>query len=330
MVFGSLEDLFEHFNQLKILILGDVMVDSYVWGSVTRISPEAPVPIVRVNKREMRLGGAANVALNIQSLGAKPILCSVIGEDQNGDSFLELLENQGIESAGIVKSKDRITTVKERVMSGSQHIVRIDNENDNELNENEQHYITDRFHKLAKGIDAIVFQDYDKGNLTPHLIKQFVTFARQLNIPTIVDPKKRNFHAYRQTSLFKPNLKEIKEGLKLDFDARDSNQLEEAVNLLIKDFQLQNALITLSDQGVYIDGEGGRHHIPAHLRSISDVSGAGDTVVSIASLCAAAGLSNKLLASLANLGGGLVCEHLGVVPVNKHRLLEEAKKSVLF
>lgn len=316
--------IFQSFKEMKALIVGDVMIDSYVWGSVDRISPEAPVPVIRVRKKEIRLGGAANVALNIQALDAAPIVCSVIGDDSDGEALLDLLNRSGISVEGIVRSRYRITTNKERYMSGSQHLLRVDNEMDGDLNASDQEELLFRIRDLVPKCDVVIFQDYDKGVLNPIIISKTIAYAAENNIPVVVDPKKRNFLSYKNVSLFKPNLKEIREGLKIDFDPGDNDQLQRAVCLLKEKLQAEAALLTLSDKGVYIDDGREKILIPAHLRSISDVSGAGDTVISIAALCVALRLPSQFLAELSNLGGGLVCEHVGVVPVDRNALFREA------
>ncbi|PTB95683.1 D-glycero-beta-D-manno-heptose-7-phosphate kinase [Marivirga lumbricoides] len=329
MSFTSIEEIFKAFDQLKILVIGDVMIDSYVWGNVSRISPEAPVPIVNVKNREKRLGGAANVALNLQSMGAEPILCSVLGDDEDSDVFIDLLNRRTISSRGLVKSKDRITTVKERVLAGSQHLLRVDSESLTELNAAEEEKLQSHILKLLPEVNAVIFEDYDKGTITASIIKTTIEAAVQQGIPTIVDPKKNNFFHYKEVDLFKPNLKELKEGLNTVFDYHDEEALKTQTSRLREILQARYVMTTLSEKGVYIQGETIEHAIPAHKRSISDVSGAGDTVVSIAGLCMALQLSPYFTAALANLGGGIVCEELGVVPINKQRLLEEALKNKL-
>lgn len=329
MSFTSIEEIFKAFDQLKILVIGDVMIDSYVWGNVSRISPEAPVPVVNVKSKEKRLGGAANVALNLQSMGAEPILCSVLGDDEDSEIFIELLNKRTISSRGLVKSRDRITTVKERVLAGSQHLLRVDRESLAELNAAEEEKLQDQILKLLPEVNAVIFEDYDKGTITASIIKATIEAAAKQGIPTIVDPKKNNFFHYKEVDLFKPNLKELKEGLNTVFDYHDEDALRAQTSRLRGILQAKYIMTTLSEKGVYIQGKETEHSIPAHKRSISDVSGAGDTVVSIAGLCMALHLSPYFTAALANLGGGIVCEELGVVPVNKQRLLEEALKNKL-
>lgn len=320
-----MRELFEQFNNLTILIIGDVMMDSYLWGSVERISPEAPVPIVSVRKKENRLGGAANVALNIQSLGATPIVCSVIGDDKEGDELLEILRGQQLSDKGIIKLESRPTTVKTRIIGHNQQMIRIDSEVDDELISIE----TDTLCKLIaeivnnQRIDAIVFEDYDKGVISEYLIQYVVTLARSKNLITVVDPKKRNFLKYRGVSLFKPNLKELREGLKVEVDPKNQQALELVVEELQHQLDCKMVMVTLSEQGVYMHSANGRKVIPAHIRNIADVSGAGDTVIATTVTCLAAGLDEFATASIANLAGGLVCETIGVVPINKQRLLKE-------
>ncbi len=324
--FEHLEQVFDAFNKLKVLIIGDVMVDSYIWGRVERISPEAPVPIISINTKEIRLGGAANVAKNIAALGATPILCAVVGKDAHGDAFIDLLHQQGISGEGIVSSNLRPTTVKERVLSGSQHILRIDNETDHLLYKEERKQLLENIERLLPDTDVVIFEDYDKGVIDKKLIAEVVEMAKTRSIPVAVDPKKRNFMDYRGVTIFKPNLKEIKEGLKVELDAKDDEALKVVVEKLMDKLGISMALITRSERGVYIHAGTESHFLPAHIRSVSDVSGAGDTVISTASLCLALGLAPIFIASLSNLAGGLVCEHLGVVPIEKDKLFAEASE----
>jgi len=322
----TIEQIFDAFNHLKVLIIGDVMVDSYVWGQVERISPEAPVPVVNVKKQEKRLGGAANVALNVQALGATPILCAIVGDDDEAKTVTHLLEQQNMTTQGIIRQKRRITTVKHRILAGSQQLLRIDNETDTPINEEEENILLAKFQELAVGVNVIIFEDYDKGVLTPSVIEKIIAWANTHQIPTVVDPKKRNFWSYQKATLFKPNLKELREGLKIEIDANNLESLATAVATFRDKMQLDTALITLSERGVFALSPQEKVSLPAHQREIADVSGAGDTVVSIAALCKALQLDLPTLAALSNLGGGLVCEHLGVVPINKQKLLAEAQK----
>ena len=324
----TIPEIFDRFNSLKVLIVGDVMLDAYTWGKVERISPEAPVPVLNVRNREVRLGGAGNVVMNVQALGAEPIICSVVGADAYGDSLLNILKEHNLSAEGIIQSETRITTVKERIIAGSQQIVRIDTETDKLINESERQALSDKIKELASDADVIIFEDYDKGVLSKELIHDIISFAKNNNIPTVVDPKKRNFLYYQKATLFKPNLKELKEGLSIQFDVKNAIELADAVAMLKNTLDLEGVFVTLSERGVYIDFKGSKSAIPAHIRTIADVSGAGDTVISIAACCVALALSPELIAGLSNLGGGLVCESVGVVPIDKELLKQEALMSL--
>lgn len=324
----NINQVFEAFNSLRVLIIGDVMLDSYVWGKVERISPEAPVPVVNVSKREYRLGGAGNVLLNVQALGAEAMICTVIGTDTSGDLLKNSLMEKGLNCEGLLRSEDRITTIKERIIAGSQQVVRIDTETDKPIHSQETERLISKAKELIPSSNVIIFEDYDKGVLTAESIAEITEYANEHNVPTVVDPKKRNFLAYNNTTLFKPNLKELREGLKIDFNVDNPEELEAVVKQLKQTLNIKGALITLSERGVFIDFQEEIHQLPAHIRKIADVSGAGDTVISIAACCVALGLSPKSIAAISNLGGGLVCESVGVVPIDKELLKTEAKKLV--
>lgn len=324
----TIDELFEQFDKLRVLIIGDVMLDSYVWGRVERISPEAPVPVVTVHKRELRLGGAGNVLLNVQALGAEAIICSVIGTDAPGDKLVGELCDRGLSCDGLIRSDDRITTIKERIIAGSQQVVRVDTETDKYITAAEREQLIAKAKELIPSCHVIIFEDYDKGVLSKEAIAEITDFANEKGVPTVVDPKKRNFLSYQNTTLFKPNLKELREGLKLDFDVDKPAEFNNAVDQLKQQLSLKGALITLSERGVFIDFNDEKHRLPAHVRTIADVSGAGDTVVSIAACCIALKQPPRVIAGLSNLGGGLVCESVGVVPINKAQLKEEAKENL--
>ena len=321
-----IREIFRSFSNLNVLIIGDVMVDSYMWGKVGRISPEAPVPIVSVTKKERRLGGAANVALNVQALGANPILCSVIGVDYEGMSFLDLLRQQKLSQKGILKSRDRVTTVKNRIIGNNYQVVRVDEETEEDITVDEtQNLITLISYIISHDkIDVIIFEDYNKGLITPKLIQKVVEFAKSKGIPTCVDPKKKNFNAYKGVTLFKPNLKELREGLKLDIDGENINELQRAVSSFRVKQKLETVFVTLADKGVITNSRSVKEHVEAHVRNIADVSGAGDTVISVAALCRALECNPVFTAALSNLAGGIVCQEIGVVPINKEELLREA------
>ncbi|GIV39874.1 MAG: carbohydrate kinase [Thermonema sp.] len=321
----KVEALFERFRGLRVLIVGDVMIDSYLWGQATRISPEAPVPVVNVKKREWRLGGAANVALNVKALGAEAILCGVLGNDAEAARFLSLMEEEGLNTSGLLQVDDRPTTIKHRIIAGSQQLLRVDAEEDRPLNEVQTGQFRAQIAPLLRQADVVIFEDYDKGCLTPELIQWVVSEAHKRGIKVTVDPKKRNFFAYTAVDLFKPNLKELKEAMLAEVEPL-SPAFKEVVAQLRQRLQATHLMTTLSEKGVYWQSAEGEWHVPAHVRSIADVSGAGDTVIAVASLCLALGLPPYPTAALANLAGGIVCEYPGVVPVPRARFMEEAAR----
>lgn len=321
----TINELLADFKTKRILVVGDVMIDAYTLGKVHRVSPEAPVPIVSLEKQEERLGGAANVALNLKALGAETILCSVVGSDRQGKRLRELIADQAMPVIGIVSSDERVTTVKTRVIGNNQHLLRIDSEDTHALSAAEEISFIATVQQIleTERIDAVIFEDYNKGVLTVGVIQAIIATAQQLDIPTTVDPKKENFLAYKGVTLFKPNLKELKEGIGVPCTFEDDELFHRAIGLLEKELGNEITFVTLSEHGVYIKRGPDDLHVPAHLRNIADVSGAGDTVISVATLCLASGCSIETIAELSNLAGGLVCEKSGVVTIEPQQLIEE-------
>ena len=325
---GKYKQLFRDFDKLNIMIIGDVMLDSYLWGNVDRISPEGPIPIVALKKRENRMGGAANVALNVKALGCRPILCSVIGNDEKGDQFCELLQNETIEDSGIIRSDERVTTTKFRIFGNNYQMLRVDEEDDHDLEDADHQQLVERIKQIISGekIDCIIFQDYNKGVISERLIREVVKLASG-TIPITVDPKRRNFTSFNDVTLFKPNLKELTEGLKLEIGSDKQDAVISAAQSLREKLNCKYIMTTLSEKGVMmslVDNLTEKNiFVPAHARSVADVSGAGDTVISVASSCLAKGCTPYEIAYISNLAGGLVCEEVGVVPVNKEKLLRE-------
>jgi len=318
--------LFQEFSNKKVLIVGDAMIDTYMWGEVNRMSPEAPVPVVEVKKHENRLGGAANVALNLKALGATPILCSVVGTGNRGILFKELMEESNLSTVGILSTNKRKTTIKTRVIAENKHQLRIDEEETHPIQQAKE------FLKLTESlmadIDVIILQDYNKGVLTPEVIEGVIAAANQKEIPTIVDPKKQNFNSYKNCTIFKPNLAEIKAGMNIEFDANNVAEIEKASAELRTQLAAKGVLLTLSERGICINSEKEFKHTSAFKCDIIDVSGAGDTVISVASLCLASAVDYTELSVLSTLAGGIVCEQVGVVPINKEKLLTEAIKQI--
>ncbi len=315
--------LLDEFTQKRILIVGDVMVDEYLWGNVNRISPEAPVPVVSFTEREYRMGGAANVAINVKSLGAIPIVCSVIGKDPESAIFKQLFKNLDLTDEGIIESPHRKTTLKTRIIGNHQHLLRVDHEDTLFLDQELENQILKKISEIINSlvIDAVIFQDYDKGILTPALIDGVIKQATEKKIPTLVDPKRRSFLGYHGVTFFKPNFKELTEGLNVFLKKTDTDGLFDAVQVLHIKNSIRNVMVTLSEKGVFISNGKTYKVFPAEERDIADVSGAGDTVICVAALATACGVDAFQAAFLANKAGGLVCEKIGVVPITPTMLL---------
>ncbi len=332
----NVNEIFEKFKKTTVLVIGDVMIDCYITGKVSRISPEAPVPIVNAQSRNYRLGGAANVALNLKSLGSTPILCSVIGSDNKAKVFYDLMEDCGLDSVGLVPMYGRKTTVKYRIIGNNAHIVRVDDEKDEQLKERERRQFLTTVEQLIDhhDIDAVIIEDYDKGLFSKDLIEEIIAFANEQHIFVAVDPKKRNFNNYAHFNLFKPNLKELAFGCNIE----DNVELKlEDIHALVKKFaaekDIEKVMITMSANGIaFYDSKNDQFYYQnAFKRRVSDVSGAGDTVISVATLFLLSGESIEHTCLASNLAGGLVCEYVGVVPVNSMQLKNEiVNKSTAF
>ena len=322
------DKLFNSFSSLKVGVIGDIMLDTYWWGKVDRISPEAPVPVVAVTKREQRIGGAGNVALNIQSLGAAVSVLCVFGNDADAAQLTALMNGKNINTAFLIKSDERITTNKIRIISRNQHMMRLDAEITAMLSAADEKKLLDSFADYLKEQqpDIVILEDYNKGVLTETAIKKIISLCQQNNILTAVDPKRKNFFAYKHADIFKPNLHEAKEGLNIIGDEVSENLLNNIHEQLKQQLQHEISFITLSEKGVYYQGADEKALIPTHIRSIADVSGAGDTVIAVASVVYAATKNKLLMAEIANIAGGLVCEEVGTVAIDKNKLLQECKE----
>lgn len=326
-----IKSLLENFKNTNVLIIGDVMIDAYLNGRVDRISPEVPVPILNVKNIDYRLGGAANVAYNIKKLGANPILCSVIGKDENGNLFLDSLRKQQLDTIGIIQSVERKTTIKYRVVGNRMQMLRIDYEDDFSLTDNENDFLIKKINNILQihNIDAIIFEDYDKGLLSKDNIDQIIQLAIEMGIPISVDPKKRNFNFYNKVTLFKPNLKEFCDALHLNQDELSINDIHSAAMSFAELHQIRYLMITLSEKGILIyDLEHDEFfHQDGHVIEVSDVSGAGDTVISVATLCITKNIKNQDIAKISNIAGGIVCQFVGVVPIDPILLEKEIIKN---
>lgn len=314
--------LFDAFEKVKVLILGDSMLDAYFYGSVNRISPEAPVPIVNLQRKEHRLGGAANVALNIKALGAEPILCTLKGNDRDGDILKSLIKDHKMSTDGLINDYNRVTTVKTRIIGNNHQMLRIDEEETEEIGTHVQGLLFEAVKANIKEVDVVILQDYNKGLLTSELIKEVIELCNKHGVKTVVDPKFNHFFDYKNVTLFKPNRKEIAQAYN---KARISDQktLFELAGRLREELNAEQVLTTLSEDGVLTVNRDELQHLPAHPRKIVDVSGAGDTAVSAAALCVALGTTDRVTAEIANLAGGLVCEQVGVVPIDRDALLDQ-------
>lgn len=319
--------LFGSFSSLKVGIVGDVMLDTYMWGKADRISPEAPVPVVALQNKEYRIGGAGNVALNCKSLGAKVTVLSVTGNDEEGKQLEQLFKSAGIDNTKLIRSNHRITTNKTRIISRNQQMLRLDNEVVIDLDKDEEKMLLDKVASYISSVrpNVIIFEDYNKGVLTEPVIKKIINLCKGAGVVTTVDPKRKNFFSYKGVDIFKPNLHEVKEGLNLLLDEINKPVLNNIHTELKKRLQHVVSFITLSERGVFYQAEKKSAIIPSHFRNIADVSGAGDTVIAVASMVYAATKNIHLMAEMANIAGGLVCEEVGTVTISKDKLLNECE-----
>jgi len=322
------QQLFNDFANIKVAVIGDVMLDTYWWGKVDRISPEAPVPVVAVTKRDQRIGGAGNVALNLVSLGAHVNVLTVLGKDDDGEQLTTLFNQNNISAKYIVTSTDRITTNKIRIISRNQHMMRLDAEMQTDITQNDEEKLLYAFEEYiaAESPDIVILEDYNKGVLTQTVVTKIIALCKQHHILTAVDPKRKNFFSYVGVDIFKPNLKEAVEGLNILTDVVSLSLLKDIHLLLQEKLKHKISFITLSEKGVFYNENNSSSLIPTHIRSIADVSGAGDTVIAVASLVYAATKNVKLMAEVANIAGGLVCEEVGTVAINKESLLKECEE----
>lgn len=320
--------LFEQFQDIRVGVIGDVMLDTYIWGKVERISPEAPVPVVSLQDKEHRIGGAGNVALNLRSLDAQVAILSIIGNDEDGKILTRLLEENGVDTAYLHTSASRITTNKTRILSRNQQMMRLDSELTRDLESVDQMVLEAAVIKFLDEVkpQIVIFEDYNKGVLTEGVIHTVVRLCRERKVLTAVDPKRKHFFSYRNVDIFKPNLKEVREGLNLTDEDISHAFLQSIHEQLHSQLQHGISLITLSEKGIFYHNSEKQDLIPSHIRNISDVSGAGDTVIAVASLVYAVTGDVALMAAMANIAGGLVCEEVGTAAIQKERLLEECRQ----
>ncbi len=325
-----LNELRKNFNGLKIAVIGDMMLDCYFWGEVKRISPEAPVPVVEVGDEFYRFGGAANVALNILKLGGIPIPIGVIGYDNDGTIFTSLLRENNIEAVGLIVDESRPTTSKTRVIAHNQHVVRIDKESKDYLKKNIQAKLFDYLNQYLSSLDGIILQDYNKGVLSPALIEKIISSAKKRDLLITVDPKFNNFFNYKNVSVFKPNRKEAEDVLGMKI--RTDDDILYAGNKIMDNLNAKNVLLTLGEGGIAVfssdasdEKEKKVKRMPTKARKVADVSGAGDTVISTLTMALAASADIYEASYIANYAGGIVCEEVGIIPIELDRLFSTIK-----
>ncbi len=323
----DLESIFQQMNQLKVGVIGDLMLDTYLMGRVDRISPEAPVPVISLQHREHRIGGAGNVALNAASLGASVAILGVLGDDEEANLLTDLFEKKGISTQYAFRSGKRITTNKTRIISRNQQMMRVDAEVTHDLDKGEEAHLLEKLNKYIEKEKPhiLILEDYNKGVLTEGVIDGAIALCQEKGILTAVDPKRKNFFAYQEVDIFKPNLKEVREALNLLPEALTLQTLREIHHALSDKLQHRISFITLSEQGVFYQENEKAAILPSHMRDIADVSGAGDTVIAVASLVYAVTKNPHLMAEVANIAGGLVCEQVGTAAINKERLFQECE-----
>jgi D-glycero-beta-D-manno-heptose-7-phosphate kinase len=320
---GRLRELFGNFQGKHVAVVGDLMVDRYYWGQVFRVSPEAPVPVVEVESESVRLGGAANVANNIQALGGIPLLVGLVGDDYAGKMLMDVLKDQNLDTSGIVVDGARPTTLKTRVIAHGQHVVRVDHESKADCPDHLRVRIVDAVKYGIKMLQGIIIEDYNKGVLTREVIQELVAIARKYNVPVTVDPKFNNFLEFKHVSVFKPNRREVEEVLGGRLDG--IGQVEDAGRKLLHLLDAGNVLLTRGEEGMSLfESDGSVTHLNSTATNVQDVSGAGDTVISTLTMAMVGGASVREAAVLANCAAGVVVGEVGIVPVRQDRLMRAA------
>jgi len=321
-----IEEIIAAFKGKRVAVIGDIMLDKYIFGHVSRISPEYPVPVVDVTHEDHRLGGAANVALNTLSLGAETILFGITGNDSNRTTLLELFKKHSLSCQGLISDPSRPTTCKTRILSQNHHITRVDFEKREDIDDSTMQQVLDALEEIIGTIDAIVLEDYNKGLLKEELITAIISTATLHGVPVLVDPKMKNFFAYRGCTIFKPNLSEMAASLGIPIKNSDRD-VEEACILLQEKIEAETLIVTRSEKGITVY-DGSFTHIPVSSLEVADVSGAGDTVIGTLALGAATGLDTLTNASIANIAAGTVCQEVGAVPVKPDRLLKACSEKL--
>ncbi|GAB4363272.1 MAG: D-glycero-beta-D-manno-heptose-7-phosphate kinase [Calditrichia bacterium] len=320
-----LQELTQTASHKKIIVIGDLMVDEYLWGKVTRISPEAPVPIIGIDSEQIRFGGAANVAYNLIGLHAHPILMGVVGDDRMGEIFQAMLRENNLPSDGVIVSPDRPTTVKTRIIGNNQHIARVDKESTEPISAEMQDILYEKMVDYIDEVEAVIIQDYNKGVIVPNLVERITNLANRHGKYITVDPKFENFLTFKEVTLFKPNTKEAEEALAIRI--RNDEDFIAAGKCLLKKLECKAVLITRGSRGMALfQNDGEITFVDARARKVADVSGAGDTVIATFTYALCGGASMKEAVTMANYAAGLVCEEVGVVPVELEKLQQAILK----
>lgn len=323
-----LEVVSNAFCSARIAVIGDLMLDRYTFGTVSRVSPEAPVPVLDIEEEQARLGGAANVGHNIHGLGATPVMFGVIGDDTSGLLLKGIFADLGFPLDGIITAPDRPTTVKTRVIAGSQQMLRIDHEKKHDITKETEDRLISMLEYQLPSLEGIILEDYNKGVITRSLIQRVITLAKTRNIPVFVDPKFQNFFEYKECTVFKPNRKEVEDALHVRLSSQE--EILHAGQKLLSELQADNILLTLGEKGMLLFERGKEEPfaIPTRARQVADVSGAGDTVIATLAVSLACGMSVREAAVLANRAAGLVIEELGIVPIYRDQLVQAVLEDI--
>lgn len=335
----SLKQIIAGFPKANILVLGDLILDEYIWGSVDRISPEAPVPVVWANRRSFIPGGAANVANNIRSLDGGVCLIGVVGKDKNADILLSEMKKRKISTAGIFIEPQRHTTVKTRIIAGHQQVIRVDWEHTDALPLELNRKIIKFIKRTINNYDAVIIEDYGKGVINEHLLEEVIAIARRRKKIITVDPKEENFLYYRQATSITPNRKELENAVR-NLRIKDTTnkfkvhndrlfndrEINLAAQQILKYLKLESILVTLGEYGMRLFEKDARpSDIPTVAQEVFDVSGAGDTVIAAFTLSLSSGATKSEAAYIANFAAGIVVGKLGTATTNRKELLERIK-----
>ena len=318
---SKLTSIIENFSDIKVLVIGDVMLDRYWWGSVRRISPEAPVPVVNLEKTSLAAGGAANVAANIAGLGAEPYLIGIVGDDDEAALFAKVLASINVSAEYLVNIKKRPTTIKTRIVAHSQQVVRIDQEDSQALDKSSEEILLGSIEKIIDEVSVVVVSDYAKGVISEKIASRLISKAKQTNKPILIDPKGRDYSKYKGATLLTPNKQEA--ALACNLEADGQHLVEKAGKTLMESFDVDAVLITQGEKGMTLfERAKSPFHLDTLARDVYDVTGAGDTVIATLGVAVGAGADLRKAAELANISAGLVVEEIGTTAINIKRLKE--------